>query len=171
MPVTSYLDISETGLVAGQFYKSIVNGAKLTGYNTGNTVLPAGFGACWAGTADKAVIVPSADTHTRFAGVLTIPTVEVRAGYSLDGDGRFGYPAKYEVALAITDCYAVFVDATVEVGQPVHLNIAESTSVPGTFRGVANSTDSIAIPNARFLSAAVGTPSDLALAVINLSAQ
>lgn len=168
MAITQYLDISEAGLVAGQFFTSVVNGAKLTGYNTTGNVLAAGFGAVWTGTG-KNVALPSGAGN--FAGILTIPTVEVRAGYSLDSAGRFGYPDDYEVALAVTDMYAVWVDDTVAVGDPVFLSHTASSSVVGAFRNDANSSNAQAIAGARFMSAAVGTHTALALAVVNLSAQ
>lgn len=166
MAITTYSDISDGELVAGQLYTSVVNGAKLTGYNTGSTVLAAGFGAVWG--AAKAVSLPSGAGN--FAGVLTIPNVEYRASYSIDAGNRFGWPAKYDVALAITDMYVVWVDDTVAVGEPVFLNHTASTSVVGAFRNDANSSNAQAITGARFMSAAVGTSTTLALAVVNLSA-
>lgn len=167
MAITTYDDISAAGLVAGQFYTSVVNGAKLTGYNTTGGVLAAGFGAVWTGTG-KNVALPSGSGN--FAGILTIPTVEVRTGYSLDAGNRFGWPDDYEVALAVTDMYAVWVDDTVAVGDAVYLNHTASTSVVGAFRNDANSSNAQLIAGARFMSAAVGTSSTLALAIVNLSA-
>jgi hypothetical protein len=166
MPQTNYGDISEAGLIAGQLFISVVNGAKLTGYNTGTTVLPAGYGAVWG--EGKAVSLPSGAGS--FAGILTIPQVEMRTGYSLTAGGLFGWPAKYEVALAVSDMYAVYVDGTVAVGDSAFLNHTASTSVVGTFRAAANSGNAQQIAGAKFMSAAVGTPGTPALAIVNLSA-
>jgi hypothetical protein len=168
MAITEYIDLEATGLVAGQFYKSVVNGAKLTGYNAGSTVLPAGFGAVWTGTGLNVALPTGAGN---FAGVLTIPQVEVREGYSLDADGRFGFPAKYEVALSATDMYAVYVDDTVAIGDPVFLRHTAGGSVIGTFRNDADTANAQAIAGAQFMTAAVGTNEALALAVVNFSAK
>jgi hypothetical protein len=167
MAITTYTDVSDTGLIAGQLYTSVVNGAKLTGYNTSGGVLAAGFGAVWTGTG-KEVDLP--DGAGNFAGILTIPTVEYRESYSIDAGDRFGWPDDYEVALAVSDMYAVWVDDTVAVGDPVYLNHTASSSVVGSFRNDANSTNAQLSSGAKFMSAATGTSSTLALAVINLSA-
>jgi hypothetical protein len=168
MAITTYADLDGNGFIAGQLYKSIVNGAKLTGYNDGAVVLPAGFGAIWTGTGLNVTLPASA--AGKFAGVLTIPQVEVRASYSLDASSRFGWPVDYEVALAQTDMYVVYVDDTVAIGDAVYLNHTASTSVIGTFRNDVNSSNAQLIAGARFMSAAVGTSSTLALAVVNFSA-
>jgi hypothetical protein len=166
MAITTYQDISEAGLIAGQLYAQTVGGVKVTGYNTGTTVLAAGFGAVWG--VGKAVSLPSGAGN--FAGVLTLPTVEYKASYSIDAGSRFGWPAKYEVALAQTDWYVVYVDDTVAVGDPVYLNHTASTSVVGAFRNDANSSNAQLISTAQFMSVATGTSSTLALAVVNFSA-
>jgi hypothetical protein len=167
MAISTYVDISDAGLIAGQLHTAIVNGSNLTGYNTSGGVLAAGFGAVWTGTG-KQVALPSGAGI--FAGILTIPTVEYRTGYSIDAGSRFGWPDDYEVALAITDMYVVWVDDTVAVGNAVYLNHTASTSVVGAFRNDENSNNAQLISGARFMSAAVGTSSTLALAVVNLSA-
>jgi len=167
MPISTYQDISDAGLIAGQLHTAVVNGTKLTGYNTSGGVIAAGFGAVWTGTG-KEVSLPSGAGN--FAGILTIPTVEYRASYSIDAGDRFGWPDDYEVALAVTDMYVVYVDDTVAVGDPVYLNHTASTSVVGAFRNDANSSNAQLISGAKFMSAAVGTSSALALAVVNLSA-
>jgi hypothetical protein len=167
MAITTYADISDTGLIAGQLHTAVVNGSNLTGYNTTGAVLAAGFGAVWTGTG-KQVSLPSGAGN--FAGILTIPTVEYRTGYSIDAGSRFGWPDDYEVALAVTDMYVVYVDDTVAVGDPVYLSHTASTSVVGAFRNDANSDNAQLIAGAKFMSAAVGTDSTLALAVVNLSA-
>ena len=167
MAITTYQDISEAGLIAGQLHTAITNGSSLTGYNTSGVVLPAGYGAVWTGTG-REVALPSGAGN--FAGVLTIPTVEYRAGYSITAGGLFGWPDDYEVALAITDLMVVYVDDTVAVGDPVYLNHTASTSVVGTFRNDANTSNAQLISGAQFMSAAVGTNSTLALAIVNLSA-
>lgn len=167
MAINTYVDVSEAGLIAGQLHTAIVNGSNVTGYNTSGVVLTAGFGAVWTGTG-REVSLPSGAGN--FAGVLTIPTVEYRASYSIDAGSRFGWPDDYEVALAITDVYAVYVDDTVAVGDPVYLNHTASSSVVGAFRNDANSSNAQLISGARFLSAATGTDSTLALALVNLSA-
>jgi hypothetical protein len=167
MAISTYVDISEAGLIAGQLHTAIVNGSSLTGYNTSGAVLPAGYGAVWTGTGREVALPTGAGN---FAGLLTIPTVEYKTGYSITAGGLFGWPDDYEVAMAISDVYAVYVDATVTVGAPVHLNHTASTSVVGTFRAAANSSNSQLIAGAQFLSAAVGTPSALALALVNFSA-
>jgi hypothetical protein len=168
MSITTYTDLDVSGLIAGQFYKSVVNGAKLTGYNSGSVVMAAGFGAVWTGT-DLNVTLPSGAGN--FAGVITIPQVEVRASYSLDAGSRFGVPVDYEVALAQTDMYVVWVDDTVAIGNPVYLNHTASTSVVGAFRNDTNSSNAQLISGAQFMSAATGTSSTLALAVVNFSAK
>jgi hypothetical protein len=167
MAINTYVDVSEAGLIAGQLHTAIVNGSNVTGYNTSGVVLTAGFGAVWTGTG-REVSLPSGAGN--FAGVLTIPTVEYRASYSIDAGSRFGWPDDYEVALAISDVYAVYVDDTVAVGDPVYLNHTASTSVVGAFRNDANSSNAQLISGAQFLSAATGTDSTLALALVNLSA-
>jgi hypothetical protein len=167
MAINTYVDVSEAGLIAGQLHTAIVNGSNVTGYNTSGVVLTAGFGAVWTGTG-REVSLPSGAGN--FAGVLTIPTVEYRASYSIDAGSRFGWPDDYGVALAITDVYAVYVDDTVAVGDPVYLNHTASSSVVGAFRNDANSSNAQLISGARFLSAATGTDSTLALALVNLSA-
>lgn len=166
MAISTYTDITSAGLIAGQLYASVVNGAKITGYNTSGGVLAAGFGAVW-GTG-RTVSLPSGAGN--FAGVLTIPTVEYRSGYSIDAGGRFGYPDDYEVGLAITDMYVVYVDDTVAVGDPVYLSHTASSSVVGAFRNDANSSNAQLITGAKFMSAATGTDTALALAVVNFSA-
>ena len=167
MPINTYIDVSEAGLIAGQLHTAITNGSSLTGYNTSGVVLPSGFGAVWTGTG-REVALPSGAGN--FAGVLTIPTVEYRAGYSITAGGLFGWPDDYEVALAITDVYAVYVDDTVAVGDPVFLRHTAGGSVVGTFRNDADTANAQAIAGAKFLSAAVGTSEALALALVNLSA-
>jgi hypothetical protein len=167
MAINTYVDVSEAGLIAGQLHTAIVNGSNVTGYNTSGVVLTAGFGAVWTGTG-REVSLPSGAGN--FAGVLTIPTVEYRASYSIDAGSRFGWPDDYEVALAISDVYAVYVDDTVAVGDPVYLNHTASSSVVGAFRNDANSSNAQLISGAQFLSAATGTDSTLALALVNLSA-
>jgi hypothetical protein len=167
MAINTYVDVSEAGLIAGQLHTAIVNGSNVTGYNTSGVVLAAGFGAVWTGTG-REVSLPSGAGN--FAGVLTIPTVEYRASYSIDAGSRFGWPDDYEVALAITDVYAVYVDDTVAVGDAVYLNHTASSSVVGAFRNDANSSNAQLISGAQFLSAATGTDSTLALALVNLSA-
>ena len=167
MPISTYDDLSDAGLVAGQLYTAVVNGAKITGYNTSGGVLTAGFGAVWTGTG-REVSLPSGAGN--FAGILTLPTVEYRAGYSIDAGDRFGWPDDYEVALGVTDMYAVYVDDTVAIGDPVYLNHTASSSVVGTFRNDANSTNAQLISGAKFMTAATGTDSTLAIAVVNLSA-
>lgn len=167
MPISTYADVSDAGLIAGQIYTSVVNGAKITGYNTSGGVLAAGFGAVWTGTG-KEVDLP--DGAGNFAGVLTIPSVEYRSGYSIDSGDRFGWPDDYEVALGVTDMYVVYVDDTVAVGDSVYLNHTASSSVVGTFRNDSNSSNAQLISGAKFMSAATGTDSALALAVVNLSA-
>lgn len=167
MAITTYNDVSEVGLIAGQLYKTIVNGNKITGYNTSGGVLAAGFGAVFTGTG-KEVALPSGAGN--FAGILTIPTVEYRVGYSIDAGDRFGWPDDYEVALALTDMYVVYVDDTVAVGDDVYLSHTASTSVVGAFRNDANSSNAQLVSGAKFMSAAAGTDSALALAVVNLSA-
>jgi hypothetical protein len=167
MAISTYVDISDAGLIAGQLHTAIVNGSQVTGYNTSGGVLAAGFGAIWTGTG-REVSLPSGAGN--YAGLLTIPTAEYRANYSIDSGSRFGWPDDYEVALAITDMYVVYVDDTVAVGDPVYLNHTASTSVVGAFRNDANSNNAQLISGARFMSAAVGTNSTLALAVVNFSA-
>jgi hypothetical protein len=167
MAISTYVDISDAGLIAGQLHTAIVNGSQVTGYNTSGGVLASGFGAVWTGTG-REVSLPSGAGN--YAGLLTIPTVEYRANYSIDSGSRFGWPDDYEVALAITDMYVVYVDDTVAVGDPVYLNHTASTSVVGAFRNDANSSNAQLISGARFMSAAVGTNSTLALAVVNFSA-
>ena len=167
MPITTYNDLSAEGLIAGQLYTSVVNGAKLTGYNTSGGVLAAGFGAVWTGTG-KEVSLPSGAGN--FAGILTLPSVEYKASYSIDAGSRFGWPDDYEVALAVSDMYVVYVDDTVAIGDPVYLNHTASSSVVGAFRNDANSSNAQLISGAKFMSAATGTDSALALAVVNLSA-
>lgn len=168
MAITTYSNVSDAGLIAGQLYATVVNGNKVTGYNTSGGVLAAGFGAVLTGTG-KEVSLPSGAGN--FAGILTIPTVEYRASYSIDAGDRFGWPDDYEVALALTDMYVVYVDDTVDVGDDVYLNHTASTSVVGAFRNDSNSSNAQLISGAKFWSAAVGTDSALALAVVNLSAK
>jgi hypothetical protein len=167
MPINTYINISEAGLIAGQIHTLITNGSNLTGYNTSGGVLAAGFGVVWTGTG-REIALPSGAGN--FAGVIVLPTVEYRAGYSIDAGGRFGVPDDYEAAIAITDILAVYVDDTVAVGDPVFLSHTASSSVRGAFRNDANSSNAQAITGAQFLSAAVGTHTALAIALVNLSA-
>jgi hypothetical protein len=173
MAITTYSDISAAGLVAGALYKSIVNGTKITGVNAGAVVMAAGFGAVWSGTRNGATLPSGAGNY---AGVIVLPySVEVRAAgsthASVDAGGRFGYPIDFEVALANTDQYVVWVDDTVAVGDPVYLNHTASTSVVGAYRNDANSSNAQLITGAKFVSAATGTNSVLALAVVDFSAK
>lgn len=167
MAITTYQDISEAGLIAGQLHTAITNGSSLTGYNTSGGVLAAGLGAVWTGTGREVGLPSGAGSY---AGLIILPTVEYRAGYSIDAGGRFGVPDDYEVALTITDIFAVWVDDTVAVGDDVYLNHTASTSFVGAYRNDANSSNAQLITKAKFMSAAVGTSSALAVALVNFSA-
>ena len=173
MAITTYNDLSQEGLIAGAFYKSVVGGSLITAINGDTVVLAAGFGAVWGSTEDE-VILPAGAGN--FAGVITLPhSLEKRSAgstyASVDAGGRFGYPVGFEVALALTDMHVVYVDDTVAQGDPVYLNHTASTSVVGAFRNDANSSNAQLISGATFMTAAAGTDSALALAVVNLSAK
>ncbi len=168
MAFTDYNDQSDSGYVAGQRVASIVDGTPITAINADTVVLPAGYGAVWS--AEGEVTLPSG--AGAFAGVVTLPqTIEKRDNYSINADSLFGFPVDYEAALAVSDWYAVYVDDTVAVGDPVYLNHTASTSKVGTFRNDANTANAQLISGAQFVSAAVGTPTTPAIAVINLSAR
>lgn len=173
MSITNYNDLADEGLIAGALYKEVVGGSAITAINGGAVVLPAGFGAVWGATEDTVTLPSGAG---KFAGVITLPqSLEKRAAgstyASVDAGGRFGYPIDFEVALALTDMYVVYVDDTVAQGDPVYLNHTASTSVIGAFRNDANSSNAQLISGATFMTAAAGTSSALALAVVNLSAK
>ena len=166
MAITTYTDISDAGKIAGALNYTIQNGSLLTGLNIDTVVLPAGFG-CVYGTGG--VELPSGAGS--FAGIITLPnTIEKRDSYSLDSGDRFGYPVDYEVAFATTDCWWVYVDDTVAIGDAVYLNHTASSSVVGTFRNDANSTNAQLISGAQFVTAATGTDSSLAIAAIAFKA-
>ena len=167
MAITDYNDLTGQGYIAGSLYSSIVGATPITYVNAGTVVLPAGFGAVIS-AAGEATLPSGAGT---FAGVVVIPeTIEKRTGYSLDASGYFGYPVDYEAALATQDMYAVYVDDTVAAGDPVYLNHTASTSVVGTFRNDANSSNAQLVSGARFETAATGTDSTPAIAIVNFSA-
>lgn len=168
MAITTYTDISEAGLIAGQIYSEELTSARRTGYNAGTVVLTAGYG-CVKGTNKDELILPSG--AGTFMGILTLPlSLEKRTGYSLDANGNFGYPVDYEVTYVTQGVIAVWVDDTVAQGDPVFLNHTASTSVIGAFRNDANTSNAQQITEAKFLSDAVGTPAALAIALVSINA-
>ena len=168
MPITTYTDVQDAGLIPGQIYSEELSASIRTGYNQDTVVLPAGFG-CVKGTNQGEVILPSG--AGTFMGIIKLPfSLEKRTGYSLDASGRYGYPINYEVAYINQGVIAVFVDDTVAEGDAVYLNHTVSTSVVGAFRNDANSSNAQLVDGAKFLSGAVGTSSALAIALVSINA-
>lgn len=168
MAISTYTDIQNAGLIAGQQYSSELPASIRTGQNADTVVLAAGFG-CVKGTNAGEVILPSG--AGTFEGIITLPfSIEKRTGYSLDAGGRFGYPVDYEVAFANQGVWAVYVDDTVTRGDAVYLSHTASTSVVGAFRNDANTSNAQLIDGAKFLSDAVGTDSALAIALVSINA-
>lgn len=169
MPFGDYSDVQDNGLVAGQAFKVTVGGTPVSMINGGAAVIPAGFGVVYGATQQEVTLPSGAGV---FAGIAALPhTIEVRGTgldySSLDADGRFGYPVDFEVAVASTDMWAVWVDDTVAQGDPVYLNHTASTSLVGAFRNDANTAAAQQINGAVFVTAATGTPGAPAVAVIH----
>jgi hypothetical protein len=168
MAIETYTDISDAGLIAGQIYSEELPASIRTGKNADTVVLTAGYG-CVKGTNQGEVILPSG--AGTFMGIVKVPeSIEKRDSYSLDANGNFGYPVNYEVAYVNQGVIAVWVDDTVAEGDAVYLNHTASTSVVGTFRNDANSSNAQVVTGAKFLSGATGTSSTLAIALVSINA-
>lgn len=168
MPITTYTDVSDAGLLPGHIYSEELSSSVRTGTNADTVVLPAGFGVV-KGTNENELILPSG--AGTFMGIATLPfSIEKRTGYSLDAAGRYGYPVNYETAYLNQGVIAVFVDDTVVQGDAVYLNHTASTSVIGAFRNDANTSNAQLIDGAKFLSGAVGTNLALAIALVSINA-
>lgn len=168
MPILTYSNVSETGLIAGQIYSEELASSIRTGKNAGSVVLTAGYGVV-KGAGNGELILPSG--AGKFMGIITLPqSVEVRTGYSLDANGNYGYPVDYEAAYINQGVIAVWVDDTVAEGDDVFLNHTVSSSVRGAFRNDINSSNAQLIAGAKFMSNAVGTASALAIALVSINA-
>ena len=181
MAITNYNDISDLGLVEGQIYSMEGATKYRTGFNSeASTILPAGFAVCRAassvaedGTNNIPLILP-ADANSTFAGIATLPIgIEKRSGYSLNTDSRFGYPIDYEVAYLVEGVIAVPVDDTVAYGDPVFWrHTATGDERAGMFRIDADTADAVQIgtvANCKFVSDAVGTAANPALALVSIN--
>lgn len=168
MPITTYNDVQDQGVIPGHIYSEELGSSRRTGINAGAVVLPAGFG-CVKGTNENELILPSG--AGTFMGILVEPfSIEKQTGVSLDASGRYGYPVDYETAYLNQGVIAVYVDDTVVQGDPVYLNHTASTSVIGAFRNDANSSNAQLVDGAKFLSGAVGTDTALAIALVSINA-
>jgi len=113
-------------------------------------VIAAGKGVV-RGASDGLLTLPAA-TGFYFLGVAMLSdTYEKRAGFSLDAEGKFGWPEKYTVSYIRRGVVAVPIDSDVVQGGPVYLiHTASSGQVPGHFRKDANTDKADLVPNAVF---------------------
>lgn len=181
MAITTYDDVSNAGLIEGQIYSAEGATKIRSGFNSeASTIIPAGFAVCRAAssvaedsTKNIPLILP-ADANSIFAGIALLSNaIEKRSGYSLDADGRFGYPIDYEVAYLVEGVIAVPVDDTVAYGDPVFWrHTASGDERSGMFRMDADTADAVQIgtvANCKFVSDAIGTAANPAIALVSIN--
>ena len=122
----------------------------LTGLNKSSAIIAFGKGVV-RGAADSQVILPT-ETGQYFMGVaVETNTIEKRAGLSVDGDGKFGWPPNYEIAFLRRGIICVPVDSDCVQGGAVYcIHTASSGQVVGHFRKDANTDKADLVPNAVF---------------------
>jgi len=122
----------------------------ITKISSFNGVLTFGLGLV-RGASDDLATLPSA-TGQRFVGVArATDTIEKRAGYSIDADGKMGYPLQHVMSVAIKGVIAVPVDSDCVEGAPVYLiHTASSGQKVGHFRKDANTDKADLVPGAVF---------------------
>lgn len=120
------------------------------GHNTSGGIIAAGKGVI-RGAVDETLTLPAA-TGGYFLGVAMLSdTVEKRAGYSIDANGKFGWPDDYTVSYVRRGVIAVPIDSDCVQGGPVYLiHTASAGQVPGHFRKDANTAAADLVPNAVF---------------------
>jgi len=168
MPITSHVNLIDGQLYyPGQVIKTTPEASILTGLNAeASTVIPFGFGVV-KGTNDDELILP-VNSGSVFMGVATIQNIEKRASYSLDGSSRFGCPVDHELAYAIQGVIAVYIDQTVAQGGAVYLRHTANSSVVGTFRADADTTNALQVTNATWAaSVTVSTGLGIAPLILN----
>lgn len=150
MPFTDYADTIDGGLFyEGQLAKA-EPGLIRSGINADTVVLAFGLGLA-KGTGDDDLIIPAA-TGFKFMGVsFATDTFEKREGYSIDANGKMGYPLDYRTSYVRRGIVAVPIDSDCAKGSPVYcIHTASSGQVPGHFRKDANTDKADLVPNAVF---------------------
>lgn len=119
-------------------------------HSTFDGVIAAGKGVI-RGAADETLTLPSA-TGGYFLGVAMLSdTYEKREGYSIDADGKFGWPENYTVSYVRRGVIAVPIDSDCVQGGAVYLiHTASTGQVPGHFRKDADTDAADLVPNAVF---------------------
>ena len=122
----------------------------LTATNKASAIIAFGKGVM-LGSADNQVIIPTTTGQT-FAGIaVETNTIEKRADYSIDSDGKFGWPIDYDMSVCRRGLIAVPVDSDCVQGGAVYvIHTASTGQVPGHFRKDANTDKADLVPNAVF---------------------
>lgn len=103
------------------------------------------------GASDGLLTLPSA-TGFYFLGVaMATDTHEKRDGYSIDANGKMGWPEDYPVSYVRRGIVAVPVDEAVTQGDPVYcIHTASTGQSVGHFRNDANTDKADLVPGAVF---------------------
>jgi len=122
----------------------------LTATNKANAVIAFGKGVV-RGSADGQVIIPTATGQTFMGIAVETNTIEKRAGYSIDANGKMGWPVNYDMSFIRRGIIAVPVDSDCVQGGAVYvIHTAGTGQVPGHFRKDANTDKADLVPNAVF---------------------
>lgn len=178
MPITDYrlpIDKNDSPLWWGEV-ADLGNAIIWKATSEVNDILLFGFGVV-RGTNAQGVVYP-VDANSVFAGiVMATDTLEKRPGYTVDANGRMGWPAgttggiigsndRNVSIIRKADRIGVPIDANVNAGDPVFMRHAGGTK--GVFRGAADATNTIQVPRARFLFSATGSAGTLGTGYIVL---
>jgi len=103
------------------------------------------------GSADDIATLPSATGQTFVGVAAAINSIEKKAGYSIDADGKMGFPLKFVMSVAISGVIAVPIDSDCAQGAPVYLiHTASAGQAVGHFRKNANTDKADLVPGAVF---------------------
>ena len=102
----------------------------LTATNKANAVIAFGKGVV-RGSADGQVIIPTATGQTFMGIAVETNTIEKRAGYSIDANGKMGWPVNYDMSFIRRGIIAVPVDSDCVQGGAVYvIHTAGTGQVP-----------------------------------------
>lgn len=116
------------------------------GINGQGGIIPFGYGLV-RGDGDELVEIPK-ETGQTFIGVATkTDSIERREGYSLDSDGRMGWPEAHSLSHYRRGVVAVYIDTACTKDAPAFLiHTADGPSqVPGHFAATALGGDADAV--------------------------
>jgi hypothetical protein len=122
----------------------------LTGKNDQDAVIAFGLGLV-RGSADDFLEIPDGTGGTFMGVAVETNTIEKRAGYSIDANGKMGWPIDYDMSYMRRGIIPVPIDSDCVQGGAVYLiHTASSGQVPGHFRKDANTDQADLVANAVF---------------------